>query len=109
MFEHQDERESDTTTPQFKEHGSILQYSLIVIADSTYLRVILVPVLHLLHGSPRGVLVVLTLRLLLVQVVRTLLAAVALPPHGGGAVGHAPVLVSVGGRPRVQPEMNCQL
>ena len=54
-------------------------------------------------------LVVLTLRLLLVQVVRTLLAAVALPPHGGGAVGHAPVLVSVGGRPRVQPEINCRV
>ena len=84
-------------------------YSLIVITDSTYLHVILVPVLHLLHGSPRGVLVVLALRLLLVQVVRTLLAAVALPPRGGGAVGHAPVLVSVGGRPRVQPERNCQL
>ena len=41
--------------------------------------------------------------LLLVLVVWTLLAAVALSPHG--AVAHAPVLVPVRGRPRVQPEM----
>ena len=61
------------------------------------------PVLHLLHRSPRRVLVVATMLLLVIVMVGALLAAVALPPHG--AVAHAPVLVPVRGRPRVQPEM----
>ena len=61
------------------------------------------PVLHLLHRSPRRVLVVDALLLLVIVMVRALLAAVALPPHG--AVAHAPVLVPVRGRPRVQPAM----
>ena len=62
---------------------------------------VLMPVLHLLHRSPRRVLVVDAL--LVIVMVRALLAAVALPPHG--AVAHAPVLVPVRGRPRVQPAM----
>ena len=64
---------------------------------------VLMPILHFLHRSPRRVLVVGAMRLLLllVEVMRTLLAAVALSPHG--AVAQAPVLVSVRGRPRVQP------
>ena len=69
-----------------------------------HLQVVFVAVLHLLHR--RALVVdalreVLLLLLLLLMMMReeSLCAAIALPPH----VAQAAVLVSVRGRPRVQP------
>ena len=77
----------------------------VLYCNAPYLQMVLVSVLDLLHRSPRRVLVadaLMLLLLLMFVVVGTLVAAVALPPHSA-AVAHAPVLVSVRWRRRVQP------